>query len=139
MKPISYNFPKFLDFSQRGDPWGIWTLLKELPKRSFLYFLLHLIKTSEHVIITYAQNHFNSTFGSDYFISKNNAVTLAKPAKKEPRKESFPCDLGLLFVHPIKVHWYCRILKIITVKGNLLHVIYKFSLKFMQKGRFPYS
>ena len=33
---------------------------------------------------------------------KNNAVKLAKPTKKEPRKASFPWDLGLLFVQPIK-------------------------------------
>ena len=29
-------------------------------------------------------------------------LKLAKQAKKEPRKESFPWDLGLLFVMPIK-------------------------------------
>ena len=22
MKPISYNFPNFLNFSERGEPWG---------------------------------------------------------------------------------------------------------------------
>ena len=61
-----------------------------------------LIKDSEHVRIKNSQNHFKSTFGSAYFISKNNEIKLAKPTKKEPRKASFPWDLGLLFVQPIK-------------------------------------
>ena len=61
-----------------------------------------MIKESEQVIITNSQNHFKSTFGSAYFISKSNEIKLAKSAKKEPRKASFPWDLGLLFVQPIK-------------------------------------
>ena len=71
---------------------------------SFLSFLSDLLKDSEQVRITYAQKHFKSTFGSTYFISKNNEVKLAKSTKKEPRKASFPWDLGLLFVQPIKLH-----------------------------------
>ena len=70
--------------------------------RSFLSSLLDLLNDSERVIITNSQNNFNSTFGSTYFISKNNEIKLAKSTKKEPRKASFPWDLGLLFVHPIK-------------------------------------
>ena len=128
---------KIKGFSQMGDPWGIWTLLRTLPNSSFLYFLLHLLKTSEHIRITYAQKHFKSTFGWAYLNSKNTKLKLAKQVKKEPRKARFPWDLGLLFVQPMKVHWYCRILNFITVKGNLMHVIYKFSLKFMQKDDFP--
>ena len=81
---------------------GIWTLLKTLPNSSFLYFLLHLLKTSEHVRITYDQNHFKSTFGSTYLNSKKMKLKLAKQVKKEPRKASFPWDLGLLFVKPMK-------------------------------------
>ena len=72
--------------------------------RRFPFFLSKLLKESEKFRIAYAQKHFKITFGSAYFISKNNAVKLAKPAKKEPRKASFPWDLGLLFVQPIKVH-----------------------------------
>ena len=71
---------------------------------SFLLFISDLLKDRAQVIITYAQNHFKSTFGSAYFISKNNAVKLAKPAKKEPRKARFPWDLGFLFVQPINMH-----------------------------------
>ena len=71
---------------------------------SFLFFLSDLLKDSDQFRIKYAQNHFKSTFGSAYFISKNNAVKLAKPTKKEPRKARFPWDIGLLFMHPIKVH-----------------------------------
>ena len=70
----------------------------------FLFFLSDLIKENEQVRITYAQKHFKSTFGSAYFISKNNAVKLAKPMEKEPRKARFPWDLGYLFVQLIKLH-----------------------------------
>ena len=72
--------------------------------RSFLLFLSDMLKDRDKFRITYSQNHFKSTFGSAYFISKNNVVKLAKPVKKEPRKARFPWDLGLLFVKPIKVH-----------------------------------
>ena len=69
---------------------------------SFRSSLSDLIKESEHVRIKNSQNHFKITFGSAYFISKSNEIKLAKSAKKEPRKASFPWDLGLLFVQPIK-------------------------------------
>ena len=68
----------------------------------FLSFLLHLIKTSKHVRIKYAPNHFNSTFGSAYLNSKNTKLKLAKQVKKETRKANFPWDLGLLFGQPMK-------------------------------------
>ena len=61
-----------------------------------------LLKESKRVRITNSQNHFNSTFGSAYFISKSNENELAKTTKKEPRKASFPWDLGLMFVKTIK-------------------------------------
>ena len=35
---------------------------------------------------------------------KNIKLKLAKQVKKEPRKASFPWDLGLMFMHPIKMH-----------------------------------
>ena len=35
-------------------------------------------------------------------LSQKNEVKLAKQAKREPRKEIFPWDLGFLFVQPIK-------------------------------------
>ena len=91
-------------FGEKGDPWGDLNAPETTSDRSFLFLMLDLLKEIKQVRIKYAQNHFKSTFGSAYFISKNNAVKLAKPAKKEPRKESFPWDLGLLFVQPIKVH-----------------------------------
>ena len=125
--------------SQMGDPWGDLNAPEATSEQQLPLFISKLIKTKNHIRMKYSQNHFNITFGSAYFISKNNAVKLAKLVKKEPRKAIFPWDLGLLFVQPIKVHWYCRILNFITVKVNLMHVIYKFSLKFMQKRRFPYS
>ena len=33
---------------------------------------------------------------------KINGIELVKPTKMEPRKASFPWDIGLLFVKPIK-------------------------------------
>ena len=61
-----------------------------------------MLKTSNHVRIKYFQNHFKSTFGSDYVNSKKTKLKLAKQVKKEPRKASFPWDLGLLFVQAMK-------------------------------------
>ena len=64
-------------------------------------------------------------------------LKLAKPAKKEPRKASFPWDLGLLFVQPMK---YALILQNIKFyksekKSNAcdLQVFFKFDAK----RRFP--
>ena len=102
LKSRDYKVRKSKVLVKWETPGGIWTLLRTLPNSSFLYFLLHLLKTSEHVRITYAQKHFKSTFGSAYLNSKKMKLKLAKQVKKEPRKASFPWDLGLLFVQPMK-------------------------------------
>ena len=105
LKPRFYNFAKKLRFfSEKGDPWGDLNAPETTSDKSFLLFLSELLNDSEKVRKKYAKKNFKSTFGSSYFISKNNAVKLAKPAKKEPRKASFPWDLGLMFVQPIKLH-----------------------------------
>ena len=70
--------------------------------RSFLSSLSDLLNDSDKFRITNAQNHFKSTFGSAYFISKNNEIKLAKTVNREPRKASFPWDIGFLFVQEIK-------------------------------------
>ena len=120
--------------SVKGEtPGGIWKLPRTLSNSSFYSFLLHLIKNRNHYRIKYAQNHFKSTFGSAYLNSKKTKLKLAKHVKKEPRKASFPWDIGLLFVQPTKMHWYFRILNFITEKRNLMHASYKFSLKFHAK------
>ena len=77
-------------------------LSKPLLNSSFFYFLLKLLKTKNHVRITYSQNNFKSTFGSSYLNSKNITLKLAKQVKKEARKARFPWDLGFLFVQPMK-------------------------------------
>ena len=128
---------KFWVFSEKGDPWGGLSAPEATSGSSFLSFLSDLLKDSEHVRITNAQKHFKSTFGSAYLISEKMKLRLAKTNERELRKASFPWDLGLLFVQPMKVNWYCIILNFIIVKGKLMHVIYKFSLKFMQKDDFP--
>ena len=65
---------------------------------NFLSSLSDLLKDSEHVRITNAQNHFKSTFGSAYLISEKMKLRLAKTNEREPRKARFPWDLGLMFV-----------------------------------------
>ena len=40
--------------------------------------------------------------GQPTLSQKINEIKLAKPTKKEPRKASFPWDLGLLFGKPMR-------------------------------------
>ena len=61
---------KFWILMNGETPGGIWTLPRPLLKSNFSSFLLHLLKTSKHVRIKYAQKHFKSTFGSTYLNSK---------------------------------------------------------------------
>ena len=120
LKPRSYSYTKILQILwQKRDPWGDLSAPKATLDRSFLSSLSDLLKESEHVRITNSQKHFKSTFWLAYFISKNNEIKLAKPTKKEPRKASFPWDLGLIFVQPIKMHWYFRILNFIIQQMKL--------------------
>ena len=71
MKAIFYNFGKILSFfGEKGDPWGDLNAPETTSDSRFHFFLSELIKDSEHVRITNSQNHFKSTFGSAYFISK---------------------------------------------------------------------
>ena len=88
---------------QKRDPWGDLSAPKATLDRSFLSSLSDLLKDNECVRIKNSQNHLKSIFGSAYFILENNEIKLAKPTEKEPRKASFPWDLGLLFVQPIKM------------------------------------
>ena len=57
-------------FGEKGDPWGDLNTPETTSDRSFPFFLSDLLNDRDKVIITYAQRHFNSTFGSAYFISK---------------------------------------------------------------------
>ena len=99
-------------------------LLRPLLNNNVLSFLLHLLKTSKHVRITYAQKHFKSTFGSAYLNSKKIKLKLAKQVKMEPRKASFPWDIGLLFVHPMKYALIVGFNLFLNIKGNLEHATY---------------
>ena len=130
---------KFEFFREKGDPWGDLNAPEATSDSNFLSFLSDLLKDSEHLRITNAQNHFNSTFGSAYLISKKMKIKLAKQAKKEPRKASFPWDIGFLYVQPMKYTLIFQNINFITAKGNLMHAIYEFPLNFHEKGRFPYS
>ena len=78
---------------QKRDPWGDLSAPKATLDRSFLYSLSALLKDNERVRIQNFQNHFKSTFGSAYFISKNNEIKLAKPTKRNQGKKDF---LGIL-------------------------------------------
>ena len=70
--------------------------------------MLFLLKDNEHVRIKYSQKQFESTFGSAYFKPNKTKLKLAKTVKKEPRKASFPWDLGLLFRNPMKYEMIAR-------------------------------
>ena len=133
MKPISYNFPKILNLQSKGSPLGDLNNPKATFEQQLLFFLLCLLKDSEHVRMKYAPKHFESTFGSAYFKPNKTKLKLAKTVKKEPRKASFPWDLGFLFVQPMK---YALIFKNIKFsnrerKSNAcdLQVFFKFSCK----------
>ena len=95
-------YKNFTNFVTKERPWGDLSAPKATLDSSFLSSLSDLINYSDQVRIKNAQNHFKSTFGSAYFISNNNEIKLAKTTNMEPRKASFPWDLGLLFVQPIK-------------------------------------
>ena len=119
---------------ERETSGGIWTLLRPLPDSRFLYFISNLIKHSEHVRITYTQNHFKSTFGSAYLISTKMKLKLAKQEKKEPRKASFPWDLGLLFVQPMKYALILQNIKFYHIENETtLTASYEFPLKCLRK------
>ena len=87
---------------KKGDPWGDLNAPEATLDISFLYFLSDLLKYRTNFRIKYTQNNFKSTFGSAYLISTKMKLKLAKQAKKEPRKASFPWDIGLIFVQPMK-------------------------------------
>ena len=53
--------------------------------------------------------------GQPTLSQKFNEIKLAKLTKKEPRKASFPWDLGFLFLQPIR-STDCRILKLLNSK-----------------------
>ena len=48
------------------------------------------------------QSTLRVPLGQPTLSQKINEIKLAKPMKKEPRKASFPWDIRLLFVQPIK-------------------------------------
>jgi len=47
------------------------------------------------------QSTLRVPLGQPTLSQKINGIELVKPTKMEPRKASFPWDLGLLFVQPI--------------------------------------
>ena len=101
MKPRSYKFPKIKITVKRETPGD-----SDDPKATFehqlLLFLLCLLKDSELIRMKDAQKQFESTFGSAYFKPNKTKLKLAKTVKKEPRKASFPWDIGLLFGKPMR-------------------------------------
>ena len=67
VKSRAYKVRKLKVLVKWETPRGIWTLLRTLPNRRFLYFLSKLLKNSKHIILKYAQKHSESTFGSAHF------------------------------------------------------------------------
>ena len=66
-------------------------------------------------------------------LSKKNEVKLAEQAKKEPRKASFPWDIGFLFMQPMKNALILHNIKFYNRKSKSnacdLQVFFKFSCK----------
>ena len=106
MKPRLYKVQKLKITVKKRDPWGDSDGPKATFEQQILLFFLCLLKNNELIRMKYAQNHFESTFGSAYFKQKKTKLKLVKTVKKEPRKASFPWGLGLLFGNPMR---YARI------------------------------
>ena len=49
-----------------GDPWGDLNAPEDTSEQQLPLFYVTPDKKNDRVRITYAQNHFNSTFGSSY-------------------------------------------------------------------------
>ena len=47
MKPISYKFPKFLNFSERGDPWGDLNAPKDTFEQQIIFFYVKPAKNQQ--------------------------------------------------------------------------------------------
>ena len=77
-------YKTFTNFVTKERPLEDLSAPKATLDSSFLSSLSDLLNDSERIRITNVQKHFKSTFGSAYFISKNNEIKLAKPTKKEP-------------------------------------------------------
>ena len=70
MKPRLYKMPNLKITVKKGDPWGDSDGPKATFEHQLLLFLLFLLKNSEIIRMKYAQNHFESIFGSSYFKPK---------------------------------------------------------------------
>ena len=117
-----------------GDPWGDLNALEATFEQQLPFFLSDLIKTSKHIRMKYAQNHFKSTFGSAYLNSKKMNLKLAKQVTKEPRKASFPSDIGLMFVQTMKYALILQYIKIYhTENETTITASYEFPLKCLRK------
>ena len=65
---------------------------------------------------------------------KKTKLKLAKQVKKEPRKASFPWDIGLMFVQPMKCAILLQNIKFYhTENETTLKASYDFSLKCLRK------
>ena len=110
LKPRSYNlYKKITNYVTKERPLGGFERSKSHFGQKIPFFSVRPAKWQQVTRITNSPKHFKSAFGSAYFISKINEIKLAKPTKKEPRKASFPWDLGFLFGNPIRCALYCRI------------------------------
>ena len=96
MRPKVYKLQNFEIFGRRRPP-GVFRMVQKcFPESASSSFLLHLLKTSNIIIVKYSQNYFERTFGLTHFLPKNFKLKLVfKEAEKEPRKARFPWDLGL--------------------------------------------
>ena len=100
MRPKVYKLRNFEILGRRRPPGGFRMVQKCFLDSTSSSFLLYLLKTSKESLTKSAQKHFRSVFGQHKNYPKKSK--LKKRCKKEPRKASFPWDLGLPFGQPIK-------------------------------------
>ena len=106
MRPKVYKLQNLGILGRRRAPGGFRMVKKCFPEKTSSYFMLYLLKTRNIITVKYSQNYFEITFGWTNFLPKNSKLKLVfNEAEKEPRKESFPWDLGLILVQPIWSTW----------------------------------
>ena len=67
MIPRSYKVQKLKILVKKGDPWGDSEGPKVTFEKQLLLYSVIPDKNSKLIILKYAQNHSESTFGSAYF------------------------------------------------------------------------
>ena len=93
---------KVWNFGKTETPWGVLNGPKMISGHHLLLFSVINAKNINIITVKYSQNYFEINFGWTHFLPKNSKLKLVfKEAEKEPRKASFPWDLGMILGKPI--------------------------------------